>query len=346
MAASINSSPVHHERDLVGQTILVIGGSSGIGLETARLARAQGAGIILTARDPDRLHRAGIELGASIAAFDATDFGRLERFFDALPAPIDHLLVTGPVPTARRWPSSTSTRPAATSTPISCCRYRSPGTPQPRSAREAPCCSWGAPAAAARRRAARHRGAHGRAARPDQDPRARGRARPGQPDRGRVCRHAAVGLPARRPDRPAPRAAACHAADRPRRRPGRHRRPGCPPHDEHRDHRRDLRHRRRPATPRRVSAGYRDENAAQIAGSDRTPVAARMSPPRGSPRPRQSALHAQNVNSEPSARSLSALGPPLRTAATCALHHGQQPREVIALSTIGSSAWSPLGRFS
>jgi NAD(P)-dependent dehydrogenase (short-subunit alcohol dehydrogenase family) len=98
MAASINSSPVHHEPDLSGQTVLVIGGSSGIGLETARLARARGAEIILTARDPDRLHRAGLELGASIAAFDATDFGRLDRFFDALPAPVDHLLVTGPGP--------------------------------------------------------------------------------------------------------------------------------------------------------------------------------------------------------------------------------------------------------
>jgi NAD(P)-dependent dehydrogenase (short-subunit alcohol dehydrogenase family) len=98
MAASINSSPVHRERDLIGQTVLVIGGSSGIGLETARLARSHGAGIILTARNPDRLHRAGLELGASIAAFDATDFGRLGRFFDALPAPIDHLLVTGPGP--------------------------------------------------------------------------------------------------------------------------------------------------------------------------------------------------------------------------------------------------------
>src|SRR5215469_933476 len=96
MAASINSSPVPRGRDLLGQTVLVIGGSSGIGLETARLARAKGADIILTARDPDRLHRAGLELGASIAAFDATDFGRLGRFFDALPAPIDHLLVTGP----------------------------------------------------------------------------------------------------------------------------------------------------------------------------------------------------------------------------------------------------------
>jgi len=98
MAATINSSPVHGERHLLGQTVVVIGGSSGIGLETARLARAKGADIILTARDPDRLHRAGLELGASIAAFDATDFDRLGRFFDALPAPIDHLLITGPGP--------------------------------------------------------------------------------------------------------------------------------------------------------------------------------------------------------------------------------------------------------
>ena len=87
-----------HERDLLGQTVLVIGGSSGVGLETARLARARGADIILTARNPDRLHRAGLELEASIAAFDATDFDRLGRFFDALPAPVDHLLVTGPGP--------------------------------------------------------------------------------------------------------------------------------------------------------------------------------------------------------------------------------------------------------
>jgi NAD(P)-dependent dehydrogenase (short-subunit alcohol dehydrogenase family) len=98
MASSINSSPAHSERDLLGQTVLIIGGSSGIGLETARLARARGADIILTARKPDPLHHAGLELEASIAAFDATDFGRLQRFFDALPAPIDHLLVTGPGP--------------------------------------------------------------------------------------------------------------------------------------------------------------------------------------------------------------------------------------------------------
>jgi NAD(P)-dependent dehydrogenase (short-subunit alcohol dehydrogenase family) len=89
---------VSREPQLAGQAVVVIGGSSGIGLETARLARAKGADVIITARNPDRLHRVGLELGASIAAFDATDFDRLGRFFDALSTPIDHLLVTGPGP--------------------------------------------------------------------------------------------------------------------------------------------------------------------------------------------------------------------------------------------------------
>jgi NAD(P)-dependent dehydrogenase (short-subunit alcohol dehydrogenase family) len=86
------------EPQLRGQTVLVIGGSAGIGFETARRARDEGADVIITARDPDRLHRAGLELGAGIAAFDATDFDRLERFFDELSTPVDHVLVTGPGP--------------------------------------------------------------------------------------------------------------------------------------------------------------------------------------------------------------------------------------------------------
>jgi NAD(P)-dependent dehydrogenase (short-subunit alcohol dehydrogenase family) len=85
------------ERELLGHTVVVIRGSAGIGLETARRAREAGADVILTARDLDRLHRVGIELGAArVAAFDATDFERLGRFFDELPRPIDHVLVTGP----------------------------------------------------------------------------------------------------------------------------------------------------------------------------------------------------------------------------------------------------------
>jgi NAD(P)-dependent dehydrogenase (short-subunit alcohol dehydrogenase family) len=91
-------STLTREPQLAGQTVVVIGGSSGIGLETARLARDEGARLIITARNPDRLQEAGLELGASIAAFDTTDFGRLGRFFDDLPSPVDHVLVTGPGP--------------------------------------------------------------------------------------------------------------------------------------------------------------------------------------------------------------------------------------------------------
>ena len=83
------------EPELRGQTVVVIGGSAGIGLETARRARAEGADVILTARNPERLQRAASELGAlSTAAFDATDAVSLERFFGGLPTPIDHVMVT------------------------------------------------------------------------------------------------------------------------------------------------------------------------------------------------------------------------------------------------------------
>jgi len=87
------------EPQLAGQTVVVIGGSAGIGLETARRARAEGAEVILTGRDPDRLERSAREVGAvSSAAFDATDLDRLERFFDDLPQPLDHLMVSGSGP--------------------------------------------------------------------------------------------------------------------------------------------------------------------------------------------------------------------------------------------------------
>ena len=95
---SITSS-AQRESELLGQTVVVIGGSAGIGLETAHRARAEGAKVILTARDSERLRRAAGEVGAqSTSAFDATDFKLLDRFFDDLPEPVDHVLVTGPGP--------------------------------------------------------------------------------------------------------------------------------------------------------------------------------------------------------------------------------------------------------
>src|SRR5689334_7243407 len=99
MSTATTVSPVQREPELLGQTVVVIGGSAGIGLETARRARAEGANVILTARNPERLQSAASEVGAlSSAAFDATDFERLGRFFNKLTTSIDHVLVTGPGP--------------------------------------------------------------------------------------------------------------------------------------------------------------------------------------------------------------------------------------------------------
>jgi len=92
-------APIQRESELLGQTVVVIGGSVGIGFETAQRARAEGANVILTGRNPERLQRAATEVDAQrTEAFDATDFKRLERFFDDLTAPVDHVLVTGPGP--------------------------------------------------------------------------------------------------------------------------------------------------------------------------------------------------------------------------------------------------------
>ena len=87
------------EPELLGQTVVVIGGSAGIGFETARRARTEGAEVILTGRNPERLQQAARELGARhTATFDATDPVPLERFFRELATPIDHLMVTAGKP--------------------------------------------------------------------------------------------------------------------------------------------------------------------------------------------------------------------------------------------------------
>ncbi|MGY4769151.1 SDR family oxidoreductase [Kribbella sp. CWNU-51] len=81
--------------ELQGQTVVVIGGSAGIGLETARQARAAGAAVILTGRDPERLKVAAAEVGATgVVSFDANDSHALESFFAGLGGPIDHVMVT------------------------------------------------------------------------------------------------------------------------------------------------------------------------------------------------------------------------------------------------------------
>jgi len=103
MIPATTASPSHRASELLGQTVVVIGGSAGIGLETARRARAEGANVILTGRNAEHLQQAASELGAlSTAAFDANDPTSLETFFRDLPTPIDHVMVTGPGP--HYWP--------------------------------------------------------------------------------------------------------------------------------------------------------------------------------------------------------------------------------------------------
>lgn len=91
--------------DLAGNVVVVLGGSSGIGLATAELARRQGAEVYLTGRDPDRLAHAVKRVGAvGSAAFDATDHDALAEFFAGLPTPVDHVLATAGGPYYARLP--------------------------------------------------------------------------------------------------------------------------------------------------------------------------------------------------------------------------------------------------
>jgi NAD(P)-dependent dehydrogenase (short-subunit alcohol dehydrogenase family) len=80
---------------LLDQTVVVIGGSSGIGLETARTARAAGARVVITGRDPERLATAARDVGADgSAAFDIGNRERLDEFFRDLPKPVDHIMIS------------------------------------------------------------------------------------------------------------------------------------------------------------------------------------------------------------------------------------------------------------
>jgi NAD(P)-dependent dehydrogenase (short-subunit alcohol dehydrogenase family) len=99
MVTTATTIAAGREPELLGQTVVVIGGSSGIGLETARRARAEGAKLILTGRNTERLQLASDEVEAlSIASFDVDDPAALARFFGDLPGTIDHVMVTAGQP--------------------------------------------------------------------------------------------------------------------------------------------------------------------------------------------------------------------------------------------------------
>ena len=79
---------------LDGQRVVVIGGSSGIGLATAQLARAEGAEVTIAGRTEDRLREAQRLLGeCDVAALDVADAAAVEALFAGL-ARVDHVVVS------------------------------------------------------------------------------------------------------------------------------------------------------------------------------------------------------------------------------------------------------------
>ncbi len=81
------------------QRIVLLGGTSGIGLATARLAADHGATVIVASSNPSSVRRALAELPATAegAAVDLTDPAAVETFFAGL-GPFDHLVYTAGEP--------------------------------------------------------------------------------------------------------------------------------------------------------------------------------------------------------------------------------------------------------
>ncbi|WP_342374918.1 SDR family oxidoreductase [Myxococcus stipitatus] len=83
--------------NLEQQHVVVVGGSSGIGLGVAQAALEQGASVTLVSRSPEKLARAAAGLGAPgrvhTHAADATREDDVRRLFEALP-PVNHVVVT------------------------------------------------------------------------------------------------------------------------------------------------------------------------------------------------------------------------------------------------------------
>ncbi len=90
--------------DLSGKTILITGASSGIGAEAAQICASQGAQLLITASDPQRLHATFESLssdGHQQFVCDLTDEEQLHQLVAKLPA-IDGLVhcagIVGPTP--------------------------------------------------------------------------------------------------------------------------------------------------------------------------------------------------------------------------------------------------------
>jgi NAD(P)-dependent dehydrogenase (short-subunit alcohol dehydrogenase family) len=78
---------------LAGKKVVVVGGSSGIGLATAELAKREGAEIVIASRNVERLNAVAGKLGATAIAADVTSDESIESLFRQC-GPVDHVVVT------------------------------------------------------------------------------------------------------------------------------------------------------------------------------------------------------------------------------------------------------------
>jgi NAD(P)-dependent dehydrogenase (short-subunit alcohol dehydrogenase family) len=78
---------------LAGKKVVVVGGSSGIGLSTAELARKEGAEVIIASRNAERLKAAADRIGATAIPTDVTNDDSVVNLFRAS-GPVDHVVVT------------------------------------------------------------------------------------------------------------------------------------------------------------------------------------------------------------------------------------------------------------
>ena len=78
---------------LAGKKVVVVGGSSGIGLATAELAKREGAEVIVASRNAERLQAEAAKLGATAIAADVTSDDSVSQLFQKC-GPVDHVVVT------------------------------------------------------------------------------------------------------------------------------------------------------------------------------------------------------------------------------------------------------------